>query len=333
VLGPKSDNAFSQYAWYVFFKRGWDYAKINDYDRAIADCSEAVRLNSRSEGALFIRAYSSVRKGDYGQGISDYTAVIRLNAKIGGAFRGRASLYFQKGEFDLAIADYTEAIKLEPAIAASHSRRGYAYQAKGDYDQAIADYDEAIRINPSYAHAYNNRGFAYFSKGDMTRAILDYTGAIRLDEEYALSYKNRGIAELYSGSPTKGLADFDLAIQLKPSDLYGSLWREIAAWQANAPSTLGQAASKIDTTAWPAPIIRVYLGESSPADLIASTTSAASQRSDGRLCEVNFFGGQLALHRGSKEEARRALQAAAADCPRHFIEAGAATADLKALGH
>jgi tetratricopeptide (TPR) repeat protein len=365
-LNPKLD--------YAFFRRGWAYAKKNEHDRAIADCSQAISLNPRSEGALYVRAYSSVRKGDYDQGIADYSAVITLNAGNSGAFHGRANLYLRKDDFDRAIADYTEAIKLEPNLTetvglnlsdalrsrglnydrrgeydraiADYSeairlnpnltlpyltRRGYAYHAKGDYERAITDYDEAIRINPNYVVAYHNRGFAHFAKGEYHRAIVDYTEAIRLNQKYATSYRNRGIAQLYSGSRAKAQADLEVATQLMPKDAYLALWREIAARQANAPSTLAQAVSQIDMASWPGPIARFLLGEGTQAALFASAKDSDPKKSRERLCEANFFVGQFALQRGSKEEAKRAFQIAARDCPRQFLERGAAAADLRAL--
>ena len=52
-----------------------------EYDRAISDSSQAIRLNPRSDGAFHIRAYSNLRKGDYDQAFADYSAAINVNAK------------------------------------------------------------------------------------------------------------------------------------------------------------------------------------------------------------------------------------------------------------
>jgi len=52
----------------------------------------------------------------------------------------------------------------------------------------------------------------------------------------------------------------------------------------------------------------------------------------GRLCEFNFYSGELALRGGSKDDAARLLRLAAADCPKSFAEFIAANAELKKLG-
>jgi lipoprotein NlpI len=248
------------------------------------------------------------------------------------ALRSRGREYDGKGEYDRAIADYSEAIRLTPTLGpALLNRRGYDYHAKGEYDRAIADYDEAIRINPNYVVAHHNRGFAHFAKGQYDRAIADYTEAIRLDQQYTSSYRNRGIAHLYSGSRATAQADFDLAARLRPKDAYIALWREIASRRADERSTLEQAVSQIDMTAWPAPIIRFLLGENTQEVLLASAKDSDPKKSRERLCDTNFFVGQLALQRGSKEEAKRAFQIAVRDCPRQFLEMAAATTELRAL--
>jgi lipoprotein NlpI len=52
----------------------------------------------------------------------------------------------------------------------------------------------------------------------------------------------------------------------------------------------------------------------------------------GQVCEANFYGGELALRVGAKDEATRQFRLAANDCPKSFGEWLAANAELKALG-
>ena len=50
-----------------------------------------------------------------------------------------------------------------------------------------------------------------------------------------------------------------------------------------------------------------------------------------KICEVNFYSAELALHRHAKDEATRLFQLAATDCPKSFTERAASYAELKAL--
>jgi tetratricopeptide (TPR) repeat protein len=329
-LNSKSD--------YAFYRRSRIYAKRKEHDRAVADANEALRLNPNNVRALEVRAYSNALKGSFDSAIADYREAIKLKPEraesvrgnLAYALRSRGREYDGKGEYDRAIADYSEAIRLSPTPALL-TRRGYDYHAKGEYDRAIGDYDEAIRINPNYVFAYNNRGFAQFAKGQYDGAIADYTEAIRLDQQRAISYRNRGIAHLYSGSRANALADLDAAARLMPKDAYIAVWREIASRQADGRSTLEKDVSQIDMAAWPAPIIRFLLRENTQEVLLASAKDPDPKKNRERLCEVNFFVGQFALQTGSKDEAKRAFQIAVRDCPRQFLEMGAATAELRVL--
>ena len=94
------------------------------------------------------------RKGEFDKAIADFTEAIRLDPRRAEAYWGRAHAYAKKGEFDKAIADFTEAIRLDPRHAEAYCGRAYAYAKKGEFDKAIADYTEAIRLNPKYAEAY-----------------------------------------------------------------------------------------------------------------------------------------------------------------------------------
>ncbi len=81
--------------------------------------------------------------GKYDKAIADCVEAIRLDPKNGEAYYYRGHAYGKKGDRDKAIADYSEAIRLN---IGAYRERGYAYQEKGDLEKAIADYSEAVRV-------------------------------------------------------------------------------------------------------------------------------------------------------------------------------------------
>ena len=100
--------------------------------------------------------------GDLDKAIADYSEAIRINPQYAAAYCGRGVAYEKnKGEYDKEVTDETEAIQLDPKDALPYYNRGVAYRLKRDYDNAIADNTDAIRLNPNYAKAYYNRGVAY----------------------------------------------------------------------------------------------------------------------------------------------------------------------------
>ena len=127
------------------------------------------------------RAYRD--KGDTDRAIADYTEAIRLDPKFAIAYNNRGLAYRDKGDTDRAIADFTEAIRLDPKFANAYASRGVAYRDKGDMDRAIADYTEAIRLDPKLAIAYVNRGLAYEKLADFARARSDFNATLGLSQK------------------------------------------------------------------------------------------------------------------------------------------------------
>src|SRR6516162_1111660 len=246
-------------------------------------------------------------------------------------YYNRGIEYDEKRDYDRAIADYNEVIHLDPIYAKAYCDRGNAWRNKGDLDRAIADYNEAIRLDPKDAAYYNNRGNAWRNKGDLDRAIADYNEAIRLDPKDAGCYKNRGVANLYAGSLSKALADLNQASELKPKDAYTALWLDVVNKRSNLPSHLPQVIAQLDMTRWPAPVIRLFLGQMTPDAVLAAADDPNAMIKQRRVCEASFFSGELRLMQGTKENAAHLFRLAATDCPKTLIVWSAANAELKAL--
>jgi tetratricopeptide (TPR) repeat protein len=155
--------------------------------------------------ALISQGDTDSNLGDYDRAVADYNEAIRLDPKSTLAFIGRGDAYTNKGDHDRALADYNEAIRLDPKSALAHSDRGVAYANKGDYDRALADFNEAIRLQSKNAHAFRNRGVVYAYQGDNARAIADFNEAIRFDPK-ALSPLGTGVMLIRMKATTTALS-------------------------------------------------------------------------------------------------------------------------------
>ena len=154
-------------------ERGDAYLGKHDYDGAIAEFDQEIRLQPNNAATFFKRGYAYQVKGDNDRAIADYGEVLRLNDNDTTAFYNRGNAYLAKGDLDRAIADYNLAIVLDPKHRYAYYGCAMAYQAKGDPDRAIADYSQAIALDPKYEDAYYGRAVAYLQKGDLYRATTD----------------------------------------------------------------------------------------------------------------------------------------------------------------
>jgi tetratricopeptide (TPR) repeat protein len=316
----------------AYESRARAYFEVRDFDHAIADYSQVIQLNPQDRYAYLCRGNANRYKRSFDQAIADYSEAIRLDPNDGLSYVSRAAAYAQTDDFDRAFIDYARAIELNPSDTRAYLSRGSAYRAKGDIDSATADFNHAIQISPTYKYAYFQRGGTYAAKDEFDLAIADYDEGIRLDQKDARAYRGRAMVKFRAGSLAKSLDDLEQSLELNPRDSYTALWREIVARRGNQPSQLADATAQLDMTKWPAPVIRMFLGETTP-----EATLAAAENSDPRVrkcqvCEANFYAGELALQLGSKDDATRLFGLAVTDCPKTFIEWSGAKAELKALG-
>jgi tetratricopeptide (TPR) repeat protein len=166
------------------------------------------------------RGNSFAKNGDYDSAIEDYTQIIRLDPQENYGYFLRGEAYASKGDYDSAIADYTRAISIDPNDTSSYFCRGDVYAKKEDYDSAIADLTRVISIDPTYPAVYNARGITHCNKGCYNSAIADYTQAIKIDPGFdfghdicrGLYYNNSKIMKQTYSKLINGLAELGWTI-------------------------------------------------------------------------------------------------------------------------
>jgi lipoprotein NlpI len=317
--------------------RGNAYSAGGAQDRAMADYNEAIRLDPNYAAPYYNWGEIYLDRKDADRAIAEFDQSIHVDPKYALAYAGRALAYSQKGDFDRAMADADEAVRLDPKSGEAYADRGNIYVLKGDYERAAAEYNEALRLDPKSGYLHNNLGLIEMQKGDLDHAVAEFSEALQLDPQNSLDssgdYSNRGRAHFYAGALPKALADIKHANTLAPKNAYDALWLDIAEARGKVPSTLPEASAKVDMTAWPAPVIRMFLGEMPPAAVLAAADDPndAKAKKVGRICEANFFSGEWALRHNANDEAARRFQRASSGCSPWFVESSAAKLELKAL--
>jgi len=163
--------------------RGFSHHQKHQYDAALADYDEAIRLNNPNKQFLASiysnRGNSWLSKGDLKRAIADQSQAIRLGPKNAAFYTNRARAYREQGDLDHALADFNEAIALSPSFSNPYVGRGLVWRIRGDPDRAIDDFDHAIKLEKS-PPALTGRGLAYETKGEYSKARADYMAAIAM---------------------------------------------------------------------------------------------------------------------------------------------------------
>jgi tetratricopeptide (TPR) repeat protein len=217
--------------------RGATNIQKRDYDKAIADCGQAIRLDPQLAAAYNNRGTAYMQKRDYDKAIVDFDHAIQLDPKDARVYINRGAAYMQKRDYDKAIVDFDHAIQLDPKDARFHMNRGTAYLQKRDYDKAITGFDHAIQFDPKNATAHMNRGTAYLQKRDYEKAIADYGLAIQINPRDATVHKN--LAWLLATCPEACFRDGKKAVEHATKACALSEWKD-----PNAVRTLAAACAE-----------------------------------------------------------------------------------------
>jgi serine/threonine-protein kinase len=171
-----------------FYDSGCENIKVKDYNKAIADFTDAIKLDSG-----FIQAYEN---------------------------RGVAKFYMHNNRG--AAEDYTLALKINPNDYNTLGRRGWARFFMLDYEGAVEDLTRAIKGSNDRAKFYNVRGEARFHLNDYKGALSDFNQVIkswssgRYNRSKAFYLK--GLVEIERGEKDTGCADLSKALKLGYSD-------------------------------------------------------------------------------------------------------------------
>ncbi|MFA5503944.1 MAG: tetratricopeptide repeat protein, partial [Vulcanimicrobiota bacterium] len=213
--------------------RGYAYLEKGEYEKALSDAEEAVRLNPYLGASYLTRGYAYIRaRGDYEKGIADYTKAIELDheeAKRRGkkisffyAYVARADAYREIGELEKALKDADQAIEINPAYHLAFFSRGKIHQALGNAAQAAADFDKGVELvaKAKAAEAHTARAWLHMEQKKYDQAVVSYEEALKLEPDSSEAY--RGLANVYRAQKKydKALEAYDKALSLAPSDPY-----------------------------------------------------------------------------------------------------------------
>jgi len=98
---------------WAYVARGHAYAYKKDFARAFADQETAIRKQP-NEVTYTGRAVDLIEAGEYDRAVADLNEALRINAKYFYGYFWRGEAYLKKGDFGKAEADYQTALGIRP---------------------------------------------------------------------------------------------------------------------------------------------------------------------------------------------------------------------------
>ena len=200
----------------AYYQRGLAYGIRRHLESTRRDFQRSLELVSDGPKARIIRGWLHLMDKDLQKAFIEANKSLKQNPYDYEGLRLRATLNSAAGHQDRSINDFTKAIKINPGPYITYHDRATARRMKGDLVGAIKDYTRAIAINPNAFLPYNDRGATLLIKGNFEGAIEDYTRAIEIEPQSAMTYCNRGDARFKLGDLDGAIADFQTALRIYP---------------------------------------------------------------------------------------------------------------------
>ena len=109
----------------------------------------------------FKRGLGQYNSGNFNEALDDFSQAIKLDEQLASAYYYRGIVLAIKGELKEAILDYDRVIQINPLQATAYYNRGVAHFSLWDLNAAVKDFTSAIEIDPRYATAYYSTRRSY----------------------------------------------------------------------------------------------------------------------------------------------------------------------------
>lgn len=203
-----------------------------------------VAKNSRDVQSLWGRGEIHRARGDWEAAIRDFSEVVRLSPESHLAYLSRGVCRTEAGDIPAALEDFDRAAELAPKEAAVYQLRRRVHTALGDHEKALADATRAVELAPEDARGYNSRAWirATCPNGrfrDGTAAVADAEAACRLTGH--LNYRCLGTlaaAHAEAGDFAEAIRRQKQAVALAPEKEADAFRKRLQLYDAGKPYRL-----------------------------------------------------------------------------------------------
>lgn len=203
----------------AYFARANHYFGHEEYENAIADYSEAIKLSPKHFQAFTNRgkAYEELKQND--KAIADFNRALKANPEYTDALVHRANLYLtMPGQAENVLKDSRRILQQVPNHTTALNMLAGAYFQQQKYDLGLKEVNKALQINPKYAEALLNRAIIYSVKNNHQAALKDYNSYLEIKTNDARAYLWRGIALQNLQKHEAAIVDFNKVIEMQPQN-------------------------------------------------------------------------------------------------------------------
>jgi tetratricopeptide (TPR) repeat protein len=140
---------------------GAEASKNQEWEKAVDLLRKATALDHKyapNLAAVFQqRAYAAATNQQFQDAINDYGEALKISPEDARIYEQRAAVEMKLNDTDKALADYSEAIKIKPNEVRYYGYRSYIYEVKGDIKNSMADTDKVLKLDPKNQEAISRK--------------------------------------------------------------------------------------------------------------------------------------------------------------------------------
>ena len=152
---------------------------LEQWDYAISEYGDVLRLDEKNLAALYFRAYCHSRQQHYDLAKVDYETFIQFDPSFLQAHLGLAHTLQKMGRKGETLDQLNRCVQLFPDEADAYAARA-AYETEQQlYDVALFDWDEAIRLKPKNVEYAVSKVDVFLRQGRILDARLALDDLVR----------------------------------------------------------------------------------------------------------------------------------------------------------
>ena len=146
-----------------YYMRGFSWDRIQEYDNAISDFTNAIRIDNTDMASFIDRGMSNYNAGYFKEAKADFHHVIsdKTNTRMtNNAYYWLAKIFFSEGNFSTSKTYLNFFIKGNSNNTEVYFLRGVVNDRLMNFKASIKDYTKTIELSPKNYQAFANRGTA-----------------------------------------------------------------------------------------------------------------------------------------------------------------------------
>ena len=195
------------------------FERFSDYNAAILDLNEAIKIDSALPKAYYQRAvfYFNCTK-DYNLALKDFSKYIEMDTVNIEALFNKGLCLGNLNRLDEAVSTYSTLLTRDVNYTNAYFRRGLVYYAQKKYDLVVDDLSKVLLVDQSNLEAVYYRALSYLNLKNFQNALGDFNQALFLNKNDVSIYYFRAKAFSGLGNYKNSIEDYSTMIAAVPGD-------------------------------------------------------------------------------------------------------------------